>query len=159
LEQALAQLELVESQLERAEIRAPFYGLIVSGDMSQRLGGAIGKGEVLFEISPLNAYRINLQVKESRIADVRVGQHGVLHLSALPETSYEFVVDKLTTVTRAADGANFFHVEAILRNVDEQMRPGMEGVGQIEINQRRLISIWSRELMEWLRLKLWAWWS
>jgi len=157
--QAHAQLQLVESQLQRASIRAPFDGLIVSGDMSQRLGGAISQGEELFEISPLDAYRINLQVRESRIADVRVGQQGVLHLSALPERPFDFVVSKVTPVTDSREGASYFRVEAELMGVDEQLRPGMEGVGKIAIDERRLLSIWSRELLEWLRLKLWAWWS
>lgn len=159
LEQASAQLQLVESQLQRAQIRAPFNGLIVSGDISQRLGGSISQGEELFEISPLDAYRINLQVRESRIADVHVGQQGVLHLSALPDRPFDFVVSKVTPVTRSKEGASYFRVEAELKGVDEQLRPGMEGVGKVAIDERRLIAIWSRELLEWLRLKLWAWWS
>jgi RND family efflux transporter MFP subunit len=159
IEQAQAQLQLVESQLERAAMRAPFDGLIVSGDMSQRLGGAISQGEELFEISPLDAYRINLQVRESRIADVRVGQQGVLHLSALPDMPFDFVVSKVTPVTDSREGASYFRVEAELKGVNEQLRPGMEGVGKVAIDERRLIAIWSRELLEWLRLMLWTWWS
>jgi hypothetical protein len=33
----------------------------------------------------------------------------------------------------------------------------MEGVGKIEIDQRRLIWIWTREAFNGVRLKLWAW--
>jgi hypothetical protein len=33
----------------------------------------------------------------------------------------------------------------------------MEGVGKIYIAERRLIWIWTREMMNWFRLKLWAW--
>lgn len=33
----------------------------------------------------------------------------------------------------------------------------MEGVGKIEIDQRRLIWIWGHPILDWLRLKLWSW--
>jgi len=159
LDQARAQLALVEGQLKRASIRAPFEGLIVSGDLSQRLGGAVEQGEVLFEVSPRHFYRIDLMVRESRIADVRIGQEGVLHLSALPDRGFPFIVTKLTPQTRAKDGSTFFVVEASLQDHSEQMQPGMEGVGKIGIDKRSLLSIWSRELVEWVRLKIWSWWG
>ncbi|WP_415911804.1 efflux RND transporter periplasmic adaptor subunit [Neptuniibacter sp. QD37_11] len=157
--QIKAQLDLVNSQLERAKLLSPFDGLIVSGDLSQRLGGAVQKGEVLFEVSPLHFYRINLLVKESRIADVLIGQDGTLHLSALPETPFEFVVTKITPLTEAKDGATFFVVEASLQGESLQLQPGMEGVGKIYIDERNLLSIWTREMQEWMRLKVWSWWG
>jgi hypothetical protein len=41
--------------------------------------------------------------------------------------------------------------------VSERLRPGMEGVGKVEIGSRRLIWIWTHELIDWARLKLWSW--
>jgi len=158
-DQVDAQLKLVDSQLQRAELLAPFDGLIVGGDLSQRLGGAVEKGEVLFEVSPLHFYRINLLVKESRIADLRVGQNGSLHLSALPDAPFPFVVTKVTPLTESKDGATYFTVEASLQGQSEQLQPGMEGIGKIYIDDRKLISIWTRELNEWFRLKIWSWWA
>ena len=40
----------------------------------------------------------------------------------------------------------------------ERVRPGMEGIGKIEVNQRRLISIYTRDLVNWAKLWLWTWW-
>ncbi len=159
LDQAKAQLRLVEADLERSQLRAPFDGLIVSGDLSQRLGGSVVQGEQLFEISPLNAYRVNLAVKESRIVDVQVGQMGTLYLSALPGSPFNFEVTKITPVAKAKDGATYFRVEAALKGERDGLRPGMEGIGKIYVDDRKLIAIWSRELMEWLRLRFWSWWG
>ena len=33
----------------------------------------------------------------------------------------------------------------------------MEGIAKIEIGEHRLGWIWSRRLLDWLRLKSWAW--
>ncbi len=158
LDQTAARLDLVNSKLDRTQISSPFEGVLVSGDLSQRLGGFVEQGEVLFEVAPLDAYRVILQVDESRITDVREGQEGQLILSSLPDEKFEFTVNKITPVTTAEEGRNYFRVEARLKNISESLRPGMEGVGKISIDRRKLVSIWTRGLMEWLRLWVWSWW-
>lgn len=159
LEQAKAQLDLVQSQLQRSIQRAPFDGLIVRGDLNQRLGGSVSQGESLFELSPVHAYRVKLLVKESRIADVEKNQAGVVHLSALPEQPFEFTLDNITPVTEYQDGATYFVVEGLLHDSHEHLRPGMEGIGKVYIDRRNFFGIWTRELIEWGRLGLWRWWG
>ncbi len=158
LDQTNAQLSLVESQLKRTRILAPFNGIVASGDLSQMLGGLVEKGDVLFELAPLDAYRVIVQVDERRIADVRTGQQGSLVLSSLPNDHYDFLVEKITPISTAREGRNYFRVEAHLKSVSERLRPGMEGVGKIYVDRRKLIFIWTRNLTEWLRLKAWSWW-
>jgi len=158
LEQNDAQLQLVQSQLERTRLKAPFEGLVTSGDLSQRLGSAVEQGEVLFEVAPLDSYRVILLVDEHRMADISEQQQGRLVLNALPEESFEFKVSRVTPVTEAKDGGNYFRVEAELLQSLPQLRPGMEGVGKIEVDQRRLIWIWTYPLIQWLKLKAWALW-
>ena len=157
LDQASAELELIESRLQRTQLLAPFAGLLVSGDLSQRLGSAVTKGEVLFEVTPLDAYRVILEVDERRISDVRPGQQGNLVLASQPGKTYAFSITKITPITTAEEGRNFFRVEAQLATADESLRPGMEGVGKVYVDRRRLIAIWTRELIEWLDLWLWRW--
>jgi len=157
LDQATAELELIEAKLQRTRLQAPFAGLLVSGDLSQRLGGAVTKGEVLFEVTPLDAYRLILEVDERRIGDVRTGQQGDLVLASQPGKTYPFTVSKITPITTATEGRNFFRVEARLATVNDSLRPGMEGVGKIFVDRRRLIGIWTRELLEWLHLWFWRW--
>ena len=36
------------------------------------------------------------------------------------------------------------------------LRPGMKGVGKVDIGQRKLIWIWTRSLIDWLKLALWS---
>ncbi|MEX0957997.1 MAG: efflux RND transporter periplasmic adaptor subunit [Burkholderiales bacterium] len=158
IDQATAQLELAEEQLSRTQITAPFDGIIVSGDLSQSLGAPVERGEVLFEIAPLDVYRVVLEVDEQDIDDVRVGQSGELVLSSMPGSSMPIVVQKITPVNTAKDGRNYFRVEAALdAAASQRLRPGMEGVGKISVHERRLIWIWTRKMVNWLRLKAWAW--
>ena len=64
---------------------------------------------------------------------------------------------KITPVSTAREGRNYFRVEATLERTPANLRPGMEGVGKIEIGRRRLIWIWTRQAVNWVRLQIWTW--
>jgi RND family efflux transporter MFP subunit len=157
IDQAEAQLSLLDEQLARTKVVAPFNGVVMKGDLSQSLGSPVERGQVLFEVAPLESYRVIVQVDERDIADIAVGQEGELVLPSMPGDTFPLVVDKITPVSTAKEGRNYFRVEAYLKNTSERLRPGMEGVGKITVDRRKLIWIWTHELIDWLRLKLWAW--
>lgn len=158
VEQAEARVALLSEQLARARITAPFDGVVVSGDLSQSLGAPVSRGEVLFEIAPLHSYRVILKVDERDISRVQVGQSGGLALAGLPGEQLTVQVEKVTPVASAEDGRNMFRVEAALESTSSALRPGMEGVAKIDVEERNLFWIWTHELTYWLRLWLWSWW-
>ena len=155
--QAGAQLELLEENLLRTRLVAPFDGIVVRGDLSQSMGSPVERGDVLFEVAPLDGFRIILEVDERDISDAAVGQRGHLTLSALPGKPLALVVERVTPVATAEDGRNFFRVDARLEQLTPALRPGMEGVAKIEVGERRLIWIWTHRLVDWLRLWIWTW--
>lgn len=158
IEQADAQIALLNEQLARTQILAPFDGVIVSGDLTRTLGSPVERGQVLYKIAPLNDYRVVLEVDERDFSDVAVGQKGYLALAAAPNERLEITVDKITPVSTAEDGSNFFKIEASLADPPEHLRPGMQGVGKVEVGERKLIWIWTHRIVDWLRLWVWAWW-
>ncbi|RPI43732.1 MAG: HlyD family secretion protein, partial [Betaproteobacteria bacterium] len=157
INQAEAQLQLIDEKLLRARITAPFDGVVVSGDLSQLLGTPVEQGKVLFEIAPLDAYRIILKVDERDVAHLVVGQKGELALSGIPGARLPFSVARITPVSTAEEGRNYFRVEANMEAAAERLRPGMEGVGKVSIGERRLMWIWTHKLIDWLRLSFWTW--
>ena len=157
ISQTDAQLALVDDKLSRAALLAPFDGVVVAGDLSQLLGTPVEQGKVLFQIAPLSAYRVILEVDERDIAQVRVGQAGELALSGIPDQRLRFAVKTITPVSTAQDGRNYFRVEAVLDDASARLRPGMEGVGKIGVGDRKLIWIWTHPLTDWLRLWAWRW--
>ncbi len=100
-----------------------------------------------------------LNVDERDIAEVASGQQGELALSAISGETMPFTVTKVTPVSVVEDGNNFLRVEARLGQSSERLRPGMEGIGKIHIERRKLAWIWTHRLVDWLRLWVWSWWS
>jgi len=161
LDQSEAQLALLEEQLARSVMSAPVDGVIVSGDLSQNLGSPVERGQVLFEVAPLDGYRIVLRVDERDMAHVALGQRGELAVTAMPGETLPFTVTSIVPVNVAQDGRNVFRVEARLDGdpliSSPRLRPGMTGVGKIHVEERRLVWIWTRSFTDWVRLKLWSW--
>lgn len=157
VQQAKAQMELLAEQLARASITAPFDGIVVSGDLSQSLGSAVKRGQTLFEIAPLNEYRVILEVDESDITGVQQGQQGELMLASLPGEVFPLVIGHLTPVTTSREGRSFFRVEATLGGPTGRLRPGMEGIGKIDVGSRKLIWQWTHKMLDWFRLTFWSW--
>jgi hypothetical protein len=111
---------------------------------------------VLFEVAPLDSFRIALQVEEHEFADVSAGQRGSLAVNSIPHERFDFVVTKITAVNAVKDGRNRFRVEARLDAPPGRLRPGMEGVGKIEVDERKLVWLWTHTLVDRIRLWLWA---
>jgi hypothetical protein len=157
LEAARAQVARTEEQLQRTTVSAPFDGVVVSGDLSQQLGAPVERGTVLFEVAPLSEFRLVLKVDERDVAYVQPGQRGTLLLSAFADDPIGFEVTKITPVSTPREGKNFFRVEAKLDRTDPRMRPNMEGVGKVEIARRSYLWIWTRQVVDSLRLLAWSW--
>jgi RND family efflux transporter MFP subunit len=155
--QAEAQLALVDEKLLRAQLTAPFDGVVVSGDLSQLIGTPVEQGKTLFEVAPLEGFRVVLQVDDRDIARVAVGQRGELVLSSLPDRTMPFTVSSVTSVATQHDGRNVFRVEAQVQGAPARLRPGMEGVGKVAVDRRSLLWIWTHSMIDWLRLTLWTW--
>jgi multidrug efflux pump subunit AcrA (membrane-fusion protein) len=154
--QARAQLDLVLNKLERVHVTAPFDAVVVKGDLSQLLGSPLEQGKVLFELAPLDSWRVILKVDERDIGHVAQGAAGELVLASLPGSSWPFTVKKVTPVSVAEEGRNFFRVEAELGAQAPKLSPNMEGVAKVAAGQRSLLWIWTHPLLDWLRL---AWWK
>ncbi len=157
LEQTRARLALVDAQRERTALRAPFDGVVISGDWSRSLGVPVARGELLFEIAPLHDYRVALQVSDRDIAALATGQQGELVLSALPRTDLQLAVTNIASLAADAVAEPAFRVEAELVEPLPGLRPGMQGVAKVAVGERRRWWIWTHALRDWLGLQLWRW--
>jgi hypothetical protein len=156
IDEADAEINLSEQMIARATLRAPFAAVVVTGDLSQSVGRPVTRGDVLFELAPLDRYRMNAAAPEADIGFVKPGQRGELLLSALPGKTFAFEVASITSVAQAGEGVNGFEVIAPLSGAGQELRPGMEGVAKIDVGRRHVAWIWLHPIIDWARVKLWS---
>jgi multidrug resistance efflux pump len=158
LEEARAQLALAQSRLTRTQLRAPFNGVVITGDLTQSLGAPVKKGEALMTVAPEHDFRVIVEVDERDIGDVHLKQQGSLALSALPSDTLTIEVARITPVATPGDGRNYFEVEARLSSATRNdLRPGLIGVAKIEAGSRSWLWICTHRVTDWIRLTFWSW--
>ena len=155
-DEARAKLGLVEEQMARAQIRSPFDGVVIMGDLSQSLGAPVRRGDMLVTVAPANEFRLILEVDERDIADIAVGQTGHLALGAIPGRNLAFEVSRISPVAEARDGRNFFEVEGELEESLVAMRPGLHGVARISVDERPILWVLTHRLIDWVRIATWS---
>jgi multidrug resistance efflux pump len=151
-----ALLTLAETQLDRSKLQAPFDGIVIKGDLSQTLGAPVQRGEVLMVLAPNDSFRLIVEVDETDIAAIHPGQKGQLALAARPEQPLAFSVRRIVPVATAADGRNYFEVEATPDQAQADLRPGLSGIAKIEVGERSLGWLLFHRAVAWLRLSLWT---
>ena len=104
--------------LARSQVKVPFDSVVVSGDLSQSVGRPVSRGDALFEIAPLDRYRVTLAVPEADIRLVKLDQKGELLLSAFPDDTFSFAVTSITPISHPSDGVNGFEVIGSLIDSD-----------------------------------------
>jgi biotin carboxyl carrier protein len=159
--QADVHIAQVDSRLQRAKLVSPLSGMIIEGDLSRSLGAPVEQGQVLFEVAPLDDYRVVLKIHERDIAYLQRGQTGSLMLTAYPNESIPLTVEQVAIVYEQEGDYTWYRTEASIPfdHLPSAMllRPGMEGLGKIEVGQKSIAWIGLHRLTDWLRLWFWSW--
>ncbi len=154
-DKAKAQMDLLSHHISQARILSPVTGTLVTGDLKRQIGAPVETGKVLFEVAPLDSLRAELYVSEDEVSEVTVGQQGYLATATYPGDRIGFVVERVNPAAEVVNNRNVFKVRATLSESRPWMRPGMEGVAKVTIEKRHYAWIWTRKVVNWVRMKLW----
>ena len=154
-DKAAAEIDLLSHRIEQAQILSPVTGTLVTGDLKRQIGAPVQTGQILFEVAPLDSLRAQLYVPEDEVFDVAVGQEGKLATATYPGDYIRFVVERVNPAAEVVNNRNVFKVRARLLDTRPWLRPGMEGVAKVTVEKRPYAWIWSRKVVNWVRMKLW----
>ena len=164
-DQVEAKMKLLEHKIAQSVIVSSMGGCVTSGDLRKQLGAPVKTGDVLFEVAALADLRAELAVPEDLITDVQAALEksakdgeqlgGALATTARPDEHIDFVVERINPVAEVVKENNVFKVRVKLLRTPSLFRPGMEGVGKIDIDRRSYGFIWTRRMINWVRMKLW----
>jgi len=154
-DKASAQIDLLNYLISQANLVSPISGTVVKGDLKRKIGAPVKTGDVLFEVAPLDSLRAELLISEEEIFDIKVNQQGYLATASYPGQRIKFVVERINPMAEVVNQRNVFRVRVRLLEIHSWMRPGMEGVAKVSVGRRRYIWIWTRKIVNWIRMKLW----
>jgi hypothetical protein len=154
-DQAQAEVDKLTWEIEHATIQAPINGIVFQGDLRTKLGAPLKEGDPLFEIGMADL-RAELNVTEDQIMDVHLGQTGLLKATSYPNRPINFTVERINPVATVVGAKNIFKVRVHIDSPNVQwLRPGVEGLGKVDVWPAKYGWIWTHKMINWVRMKLW----
>ena len=154
--QADARLQLADYRLVRADIRAPFDGVLVEGDLRERLGAPVNQGEVLMKFSRLDGLFLEIELPERDIDLLDGSNLGQAAFASRPDVRFPTEIERIEPSAVAGQGANYFVIRAGIDAEDiDWMRPGMTGVAKLDAGKRTLLWRATHRLVDFIRMTFW----
>jgi RND family efflux transporter MFP subunit len=153
--QSQARVDLILYRMERANLVAPFDGVVVEGDLRERIGAPVRSGDVLVKISQLKGLYVEMKVLERDVDLIAESTRAEVAFNTRPEDTFGVKINRIEPSAVVDTEGNIFVVRGALENGADWLRPGMSGVAKIESESRTLFWICTHRLADFLRLKLW----
>jgi HlyD family secretion protein len=157
LESAEAQLQLAESQVVQAEaalkqvrddldkthIEAPMAGIVTS--LEKEVGeialGSVFQEDVILIISDMSEVKVEVEVDETDVVNVSIGDSANIEFDALPDTIFNGTVSEIahSATTKGAgtqEQVTNFKVQVAVLGRDARFRPGMSATVDIVTDTR-----------------------
>ena len=155
-EQSNARLDLVKLRLGEATLKAPFDGVVIEGDLRDRLAAPVKQGDTLLRIAKLEDLYIEAEIPERDVHEVLAKQNGEISFVSQPKLTFPVRVEKLEPAAFPRQEGNVFLLRcSFVNGVQSWWRPGMSGLCKVNVEPRTLWWILTHRTVDFLRLKLW----
>lgn len=154
-----SELSVLKSKISRTLLVAPFDGVVLEGDLRQRVGGQLAVGELLMTLAPQDSFHIQVRVPEHEITHIALGTSGSLYLNAIPHSSWDLQVDRIFPATTVDENGAAFLVEADIDQDSDLLKSGLRGVAKFDVGETSLLNRLTRDWQHWARTKWWSIWG
>ncbi len=154
--QSMARLKMVRFNIEHAQVRAPFAGIVVEGDLDELLGAPVRKGDVLFKVALTEELYAQLKIDERDIHEITENATGEIAFASRPDMKFPIQVQQIDPVAVAEGEGNVFSVRTVFpEEIVDWWRPGMSGVAKINVGKRNVLWILTHRTADFLRIFFW----
>jgi biotin carboxyl carrier protein len=154
--QSAARLDLIRNQLTNAQIRAPYEGVVIEGDLKKNVGAPVRKGDLLLKFAKTEDAFIELEIDQSDVHEVQAGSKGEFALVGRPDQRFNFTIDRVDPVAVNREGRTVYLARARPdEGFEPAWRPGMGGSAKIEVGDRSLLWVMTHRTVRFLREFFW----
>ncbi len=133
---------LLLGRQQQLSLQSPFSGIVLSGDLKQSEGGPVAKGEVLFEVAPLERVLLQLLVADEDISYVHKNLQVDVRFDAFQGILWKGTVSRIAPQSELVQGENVFPVSFEIENRDGLLLPGMQGYASVYCGKKSLLWIY-----------------
>jgi len=141
-QQSEARYDKALDYLSKAKVVAPMQGIITFLDCEEGEIAAAqtvySQGRTLMTISNLDVFEVEVEVDETEVTKVDLGQEAEIEIDAFPDTTFKGEVVEIGNTaiyTSSSDQSTNFKVKVIFIDKNEKIRPGMSATVDITSNK------------------------
>lgn len=177
----LAQQSYLQTELSEVNVPSPSDGVVTTPtrELDSLIHQSIPEGGLIAKVYDVKVITVEVEVPETEIADVAVGQSVAIKTRAYPDRDFRGRVVEIGTTTSASPAVSLSGTSSqpavatasragtapvsirVITEIDNQdglLKPGMTGIAKIEGGKRRIINLITRRLSRTVRVDLWSWW-
>jgi HlyD family secretion protein len=148
VERTQALLNAAEDQLQRTTFLSPIAGTVSKVNVEEGEMAVVGTmnnpGTVLMQIAALETMEAEVEIDETEVVDIRVGQPALVELDAFPDTSLKANVVEISSSAVVKNKGTpqevtTFPVVVLIEDLIDGVRPGMTGTVRIETARKESV--------------------
>ncbi|UKJ09033.1 efflux RND transporter periplasmic adaptor subunit [Solitalea lacus] len=131
IRQAESRLTTARRKMTDTQIKAPISGII--NKKYVELGSYLSPGTKLFDIVDVSTLKLNVNVPESQVINLKVNQQLDVNCKVFPDATYK---GKITFIAAKGDNTLNYPIEIEVTNLkDQQIKAGMYGTANFNLPQ------------------------
>lgn len=155
-------------EMDLAQLRAPLDGVVMTKDVHLRAGTFLQAGEMMAEISSVDAWDLRLEMAEADLAEIenavdasapREVRYLLYTQSARPLTALLQSKAQISPALHPGKEGAVFSITLIgvplPADLQPLMRPGLTGRAKIELGRKTAGAVLLRRFTRWLRMRWW----
>lgn len=142
--------ELLAERSDNLEIHSPIRGVVLKSELEDADGAPLSKGQVLFEIAPLEKVKIKVFISQQDVALIGEGMETVVSIESINQKLTGNII-KIHPQAETFENESVFVAEVEFENENNELKPGMRGYAVVIGDSRPIGWILFRKPARYLR--------
>ncbi|PWV63504.1 efflux RND transporter periplasmic adaptor subunit [Plasticicumulans acidivorans] len=141
VKQAAAQLEVDDTNLNKAVIRSPINGVVLERDVDpgQTVAASLQAPTLFTLAEDLRRMELHVDVAEADVGQVTAGQQATFTVDAWPEMNFPAQITQVRYGSKTVDNVVSYETVLSVANDDLRLRPGMTATAEITVAERKSV--------------------
>lgn len=151
VENARASLSVNQTNVKKATITSPVDGVVLERKVEpgQTVQASFSTPELFIIAESLSQMKLEVDVDEADVGDVREGQTATFTVDTYPNRTYNAVVKRVRLGSTTSSGIVYYEAVLTFNNDDLSLRPGMTGNAEIATISRENVILVPAAAFRW----------
>jgi putative peptide zinc metalloprotease protein len=147
--------EFYRELVARTRIESPIEGVVATHHLKDKVGEFFESGDEVCQIVDSRTMLVEIPVSEKDVTEVEIGQRVKFRARSIPKIAFHGSVVSVAPVAGKNTDRTVVIVTSRLDNPDLLLRSGMTGNAKIYCGKRRIIDLWTRKVIRFIRVEFW----